>query len=198
MKPLKRISAPRLPEELQWRTVKVPAGLHRPYMVAGVGWEGTTHAVPNGTRTRTVACAAALTDGEVACEFCKYAPRYSCYLPLYALAQSKQKKLVVQGAKRTWATWQSFRFGDFVCINRGKAERDTILFSMTKGDDARVNVTALKEPGPQDIDAYLLHLWQIKELCEWHGTEWHPSAKSIDGDRSLWLLREGGAHPISE
>lgn len=198
MKPLKRTPAPRLPENLQWRTVKVPPGIHRPYMVAGPGWEGTTHAVPNGTKTRTVACVAALTDGELHCENCKFAPRYSCYLPVYALADSKQKKIVLQGAKRTWATWQGFAFGDGICVCRGKAERDTILTATTKLDDVRVNLTVLKSAGPQDIDAYLLHLWQLKDLCEWHGTEWHPSAKSLDGDRSIWLLRNGGAQPVAE
>lgn len=198
MKPLKRTPAPALPECLQWRTVKVPAGIHRPYMVAGPGWEGTTHAIPNGARTRTVACIAALTDNELLCPYCKYAPRYSCYVPIYALDGGRQKKLVVQGAKRTWQTWNSFAFGDLVCINRGKAERDTVLFAATRDDKPRVNIGVLKELGPQSIDAYLLHLWQVKELCEWHGTEWHPSAKSIDGDRSIWLLREGGAHPMHD
>lgn len=198
MKPLKRTPAPFRPEQLRWRTVKVPPGIHKPYMVAGVGWEGTVHVVPNGRRVRTVACAVALTEGELPCAFCKYVPRYGCYLPLYSCGIGKQKNLVVQGAKRTWETWRAFKFGDLVAVNKGKLERDTILFCSAEKEAPRCDLRAWRDAGEQNIDEYLLHLWQVKELCDWHEVKWHPSSKSLDEDRSAWILVDGSARPVHE
>lgn len=198
MKPLKRSPVPWRPECLRWRAVKVPAGIHRPYMKAGPGWEGIVHAVPDGKKARTLPCVAVLTDGELACPNCKYAPRYGCYLPVYACGIGKQKNLVLQGAKRTWETWSAFKFGELLAVNRGKAERDTILFTGAEKETPRCDLRLWRDAGPADIDAYLLHLWQLKELCDWHGTDWHPSSKSLDEDRSLWVLTDGTAKPMHE
>jgi len=196
MKPLKRSSAPWLPEPLRWRTVKVTPGTHQPYMVAGPGWEGIVH--HTGTKGRTVPCVAELTSGELHCENCKYGKRYGCYLPVFTCMGGKQTQIVLQGAKRTYQTWSVFKPGELVAVCRGKAERDTILFTPAGKTAPTVDLSVLRAKCPVDIDAYLLHLWQDRTLAEWQGAEWHPSCRTLDNDRSLWVLKDGSAKPLHE
>lgn len=193
MKPLKRTVAPILPPELCWRTVKVPAGMHGPFMVAGPGWYGTCH--HTGKKGKTTPCVNVMTAGELKCENCKYEKRFVCYVPLFACNGGRQIELVVQGAKRTYETFCQFPFGTLVTVTKGKRERDTILFTGAAKSAPTGNLSALKARGVQDIDGYLLHLWQNKALCDYQEAPWYPSVRSAEAETPPWVLSDGRADP---
>ena len=183
---------PQLPPHLRWRRVKVPPGINAGYMKAGPGWFGTCHF--NGQVTKP--CCAVLTDGQVECPWCKWTKRFTCYLPVFATSHTKQDRLVVQGAKRSWETWQELKFGALVNVVRGKGSRDTVLFTPAARGAITCDLSKLTCRGEQNIGGYLLHLWQWRPLTEFFKTDFIPSIATEEKARPSWVMKDGGAEPI--
>jgi hypothetical protein len=187
MKPLfDSLPPPDLPLHLRWRCIKVPPGTHGPYMVAGPGWSGTGHY----SGKRTMPCAAKLPGCRLECPLCRRAQRFVCYLPVFSLRATKQPQLVIQGAKRSHATFCTFKFGDIVSVVRGNADRDTPLFVGSKHSEPTVDTDKFRKRGPQDITRYLLHLWQWRELSESYGEVFYPSSRSLEIEAGLRSIED--------
>jgi hypothetical protein len=167
---------PDLPDYLRWRCIKVPAGTHGPYMVAGPGWSGSVHY----SGKRTLPCLRKLKGCKMDCPLCKRTERFACYLPTWSLTATKQPRIVFQGAKRTFATWKAFKFGDVVSVVKGNAERDTVLFVPSRATGPTLDMEKFRKKGEQDITRYLLHLWQWRDLSEHYGQPFYPSVRSLE------------------
>lgn len=175
---------PDLPQHLRWRCVKVPKGINGPFLVAGPGWSGAAHY----SAGRTLPCLKFLPGCRLSCPNCHKVRRFVCYLPLWSLKATKQSQVVIQGAKRTWQTFVSSKFGDMVNVIRGGNERDTPLIGECKLAEPTLDRSKFSRRGPQDLTRYLLHLWQWRELTESFGELFHASIRSLeieDGTRSI-------------
>lgn len=179
---------PDLPMHLCWRCVKVTPGSHGPFMVAGAGWGGAAHY--NGKRT--LPCVAKLPKAKMECHLCKRVQRYAFYAPVFAVTALKQQMIVIQGAKRTEASFKLFKFGELVQVMRGKGERDTAVF--VKGDHrgATLDLEKFRRRGPQVITPYLLHLWQWRELSEAYGQHYYPSVRSLEIEKGERKMEDDG------
>lgn len=179
---------PDLPECLDWRTVKVPPGINGPFMVAGPAWHGEAHFVVK----RTLPCPAKLRGCKLQCPYCHKVRRFACYVPLYSLKTVKNPRMVIQGAKRTLATFKAFKVGDLVNVVRGKLERDTPLFTAAGASAPTVDLDKFKRRGSFDVTPYLLHLWQWRELTESFGQLFRPSIHTIEIEAGMRSLEDDG------
>lgn len=174
--------------------MKVPPGTHGPYMVAGPGWSGQGHF----SGKRTLPCAKKLPGCTLECPLCRRPQRFVAYLPVFSLRATKQPQLVIQGAKRSHATFTQFKFGDIVAVVRGNADRDTALFVASRPDGPTLDLDKFKKRGPQDITRYLLHLWQWRDLTLSFGETFYPSSRSLEIEAGLRSIEDDPPRQFEE
>lgn len=183
MKDLPESQPPKsLPPELSWRRLKVPPGIHGPFILAAQPFGCQTHH-PN---KRTLPCFTVMPGCTLECPFCSFPLRFTCYVPLIAPKDKKQPRIVVQGGKRTWESLQGIEPGSVVSFARGTEERATILFAAS--NELAVQAYKLdlwRAQLPLDFRPYLFHLWQWRELSEHFGLAFYPSIRTQEIQKGI-------------
>lgn len=178
-----------LPPHLNFRRVKVPPGVHGPYILAAAPFGCRTHHPLN----RTMPCFTRLPGCTLPCPFCKFVVRDSTYVALIDPKNKRFPRFVIQGGKRTFNSLEGIEPGAVVMMGRGKEDRATIIFSPT-------NELAIPEHKrllwraqiPMEFRPYLFHMWQWRELSEHFGLPFYTSIRTEQIEKGTRALSDDG------
>jgi hypothetical protein len=178
-----------LPAELNWRRLKVPPGIHGPFILAAEAFGCQTH----HPLKRTLPCFTKLPGCTLPCPFCGFPIRHTTYVALIDPKNKKHPRFVVQGGKRTWESLQGIEPGTVVSFGRGNADRDTLLFTPTNELSIQSHKLDLwRVQLPLDFRPYLFHLWQWRELSEHFGLAFYPSIRTLEIEKGIRPLNQDG------
>jgi hypothetical protein len=176
-----------LPDTLQWKRIKVQAGIKRAMVLAGEPFGVLTH----HPQTRTLPCFTAISGGNLRCPFCTYAKRFTVWVPILDFDDKKNPRKVVQGGRKTWHTLATYKPGDVVRIARGDGERDTITFHRAEEHELdKARLTLWRAKLPFDIRPYLFHLWQLRVVNKHFGIPFTPSLRTLEIEAGIRTIEE--------
>jgi len=190
MKPLPESQPPEdAPPELNWRRMKVSAGIKPAMILAGAPFCCKTH----HPLKRTIPCFTRLPGCTLPCPFCEFPVRDTVWVPLINPAEKKLPRIVVQGGKRTYESLADKKPGDVVLLARGTGDRDTILFNAAP--EASIQGWKLdkwREQIPFDFRPWLFHLWQWRELSENFGLKFRASIRTQEIEKRFRSIADDG------
>lgn len=162
-----------LPDNLKWETVTIAKG----ESIEGWVFGKLICIESHWTNGRSLPCREWCTGGKLKCpcrtEF--IARRIIGYLPLYT---KEKEKIVVMLSETVCQKMETVRMGTPIKLTRPKRGIRPLTVTLISDYEVNSDITKkIRQMAPHDIEPYLLHLWQDRELTEAFGCEHIPAAQ---------------------
>jgi hypothetical protein len=167
---------PDLPAAMRWRTDSVMPDTEITGVLAGEPVAVRTHW--HSQDRRTVPCLIHQTAGKLTCG-CAMRP-WRCDTTVYTPIFTKTKeKIVVPCSALVGFEIKKLKPGKLITLSRSKLRCAPLRVTLPSATDEDQGwVKNLRRYCVHEIDEYLLHLWQMPELCAFFGVPFRPALGS--------------------